>query len=153
MQNITQFKFSNGQEVVCEVMEWPEESNEKDIIVRNAMAILMGETEFGERMYMFRPWAHCLESPDEYIIINSLHVVSTNRPSEYLLEEYHYAVAGMHMNKFERDAIVMQQKLEQEKKLKNTIDKIVEMSVNDSASVSTGAKIIQFPRSADDIIH
>ena len=151
MQNITQFKFSSGQEIVCEVMEWPEDKNEKDIIVRNAMAIIAGETEYGEKIFMFRPWVHYLESPDEYIIINSLHVVSTNRPSNYLVEEYEYAVASMHMNKLERDAIIMQQKLAQEKKLQNAIDNIIEMAVNDSGS--TGAKIIQFPRFGDDTIH
>lgn len=150
MQNVAQFKFSNGQEVVCEVMEWPEESNEKDIIVRNAMTIIMGETEFGERMYMFRPWAHYLEAPDEYIIINSLHVVSTNRPSNYLMEEYKYAVSEMHMNRRERDKIVMQEREEQTKRLQNAMNKIIDRAVEESGDL--GNNIIRFP-SNDDTIH
>ena len=149
MNSIAQFKFSNGQEVVCEVMEWPEESNEKDIIVRNAMSIMMGETPEGERVYMFRPWAHYLDSPEEYIIINSLHVVSTNRPSNSLIEEYEYAVKEMHMHSRERDKIMKEEREEQYKRLQLAMTKVL----NDASSEEdTGAKIYKFP-SSDDTIH
>lgn len=148
MQNIAQFKFSNGQEVVCEVMEWPEESNEKDIIVRNAMTIVMGETPDGERIYMFRPWAHYLESPEEYIIINSLHVVSTNRPSTHLMEEYEYAVSEMHLHSRERDKAMKEEREEQYKRLQESMTRVLEETLEEDRS----AKILKFP-APDDTIH
>ena len=64
VHDLAQFKFSSGQEIVCEVMEWPTDG-EKDIIVRNAMAIVMGETSDGERVYVFKPWVHFFAKNDE----------------------------------------------------------------------------------------
>lgn len=78
-KEIYQFKFSDGQEVLCEVMEWPDK-DDKDIIARNSMSILMGETSESERIYMFRPWIHYLEGDMEYTSINPSHIVSPKSP-------------------------------------------------------------------------
>jgi len=144
--NLAQFKFSNGQEVVCEVMEWPEDKTQ-DIIVRNAMSIIMGEDQDGDRVYMFRPWAHYLEAPDEYILVNTLHVVSTNRPSVHLEEEYKYAVTEMHKHRRLRDAAARKEQNEAFERLQNAMVKMIE-------SDSTGilSNVLPFP-GRDDTLH
>jgi hypothetical protein len=55
---IVQMKLTSGNEVVCQVLEWPEEGSNQ-MIVRNALAIVNIEfDESNERMYMFVPWLH-----------------------------------------------------------------------------------------------
>ena len=144
--NLAQFKFSNGQEVVCEVMEWPEDKTQ-DIIVRNAMSIIMGEDQDGDRVYMFRPWAHYLEAPDEYILVNTLHVVSTNRPSVHLEEEYKYAVTEMHKHRRHRDAMARKEQNEAFERLQNAMVKMIE---NDSTGILSN--VLPFPK-RDDTLH
>ena len=145
-ENLAQFKFSNGQEVVCEVMEWPQDKSE-DIIVRNAMAIIMGETEDGDRVYMFRPWAHYLEASDEYILVNTLHVVSTNRPSIHLKEEYRYAVTEMHKHRRERDEMARQAEMQSFQRLQNAMVRLIEQ---DSSGILSN--VLPFP-GRDDTLH
>ena len=145
-ENLAQFKFSNGQEVVCEVMEWPQDKSE-DIIVRNAMSIIMGEDQDGDRVYMFRPWAHYLEANDEYILVNTLHVVSTNRPSVHLQEEYKYAVNEMHKHRRQRDVAAKQEELQAFQRLQNAMVKMIE---NDSTGILSN--VLPFPK-RDDILH
>jgi len=149
-EDLAQFKFSSGQEIVCEVMEWPEE-NSRDIIVRNAMAIVVGETYDGERVYMFKPWVHFLEKPTEYIVINSFHVVCQNRPSEHLILEYAHAVGEMHMHAKERDMEYRKEKRENVERLQSALKDYVNKQSDDEPEEAK-TNIVKFP-SKDDTVH
>ena len=147
-QDIAQFKFSSGQEIVCEVMEWPD-GDGNDIIIRNAMSIVAGETMEGERIYMFRPWVHYLEKANEYIIVNAQHVLSQNRPNEFLIKEYLDAVVTMHEHAKERD----EEYIEAEKENLKRIQKGMTRFVNRSDEEETAKdNIVKFP-SKDDTVH
>lgn len=145
--NVAQFRFSSGHEIVCEVMEWSSEES-RDIIVRNAMAIVMGETPDGERVYVFKPWAHFLESPREYIMINSLHVVSTNRPNKYLLQEYIGAVREMHTMAKEREEEYQRQNKKQTDRFVNSL----RSAFTKNSAESESSNILKFPGN-DDTFH
>jgi len=148
IEDIAQFKFSSGQEIVCEVMEWPDDG-EKDIIVRNAMAIVMGETSDGDRIYMFKPWVHFFAKNDEYICVNSFHIVSQNRPNENLIKEYVYAVKEMHEQARERDEDYLNDEREKLKKLQGALNLFTKTTIQHDSAESN---VVRFPRK-DDTVH
>jgi hypothetical protein len=148
IEDIAQFKFSSGQEIVCEVMEWPDDG-EKDIIVRNAMAIVMGETSDGDRIYMFKPWVHFFGKNDEYICVNSFHIVSQNRPNENLIKEYIYAIKEMHEQARERDEDYLNDEREKLKKLQGALNLFTKTTIQHDSAESN---VVRFPRK-DDTVH
>ena len=148
IEDIAQFKFSSGQEIVCEVMEWPDDG-EKDIIVRNAMAIVMGETSDGDRIYMFKPWVHFFAKNDEYICVNSFHIVSQNRPNENLIKEYIYAVKEMHEQARERDEDYLNDEREKLKKIQGALNLFTKTTIQRDSAESN---VVRFPRK-DDTVH
>ena len=88
MHDVKQFKLSDGEEVICDVIDWPE-NGEKEIVVRNAMKIaLVVSSDNLESYYTFKPWVQYIESADEYIIINSDHIIGTSNPNQYLLYQF-----------------------------------------------------------------
>jgi len=148
-KEIYQFKFSDGQEVLCEVMEWPDK-DDKDIIARNSMSILMGETSESERIYMFRPWIHYLEGDMEYTSINPSHIVSQNRPNSNLMEQYFFAVRDMHIHAQDRDQYLAEEReyLEEHEENLNELKEALGNYEKDGVR----SNVIKFPK-RDDIIH
>lgn len=148
LRDLAHFRLSNGSEIVCEVLEWPDKKNKSDIIVRNGMAIIPADYE-GERVYVFKPWMHYIESSSECFIINSNHVISTSRPNEHLIRQYNYAVSEMHRNAELREEtfkIEMEMNMAKLEKLFSTFNN------GDSDSRSTRSNVVSFP-TKDDIIH
>lgn len=90
MSELRQFKLSNGDEVICEVVEW-DDDHVSDVIVRNAMAIVSFETR-GEKFYTFRPWMVYQLDSQHFQSLNSYHVVSSALPAQDLVKEYKKAV-------------------------------------------------------------
>ena len=83
-----QFKLSNDDEIVCEVLEWNNEENDA-IIVRNVMKVVfMEDFEKGIRFYAFRPWMVFVDDPSEVHTINSGHIVAEITPSADILKHY-----------------------------------------------------------------
>ena len=69
MNEIKHFKLSNGEEIVCDVIEWPDvDGDSPDIVVRNALKLLRLEllNEDNIRYYQFRPWMVYQDDP-EYV--------------------------------------------------------------------------------------
>ena len=50
-----QFKLANGEEILCEVMQWGDE-DVAAIVVRKALKIYQVDRLDGYRMYTLRPW-------------------------------------------------------------------------------------------------
>ena len=85
--DIKQFKLSNDDDVICEVLHWDEEDDA--IIVRGALKIINVEDfSRGVRFYAFRPWMVFQDNPEELSTINSGHVVSMCTPSKEVLGHY-----------------------------------------------------------------
>ena len=63
-ENIKQFKLSNDDEIICEVIEWDNEDNSA-IITRGMLRIIQGEdVDKGLRFFAFRPWMGFAEDPN-----------------------------------------------------------------------------------------
>lgn len=142
MNEVKQFKLSSGEEIVCEVVEWPDvDEDTSDIVVRNIFKIVALEQSLtGNRYYTFKPWLVFQDEPDMFQIINGAHIVGEANPSQKLLEQYFIAVKGEPSEDSEAT------RAEIEKRLEDYINNLRDMVAGQQQSVdSADDKIIQFP--------
>lgn len=132
MSELRQFKLSNGDEIICEVVEW--DSDEiSDIIVRNAMAIISFEAQ-GDKYYTFRPWMVFQMDSEFFQALNSNHVVAGALPAVSIVEQY-------------KKAILIENKKE-EKNIEHLLEKLKDqlMSIHEANNLpdSSTSNIIRF---------
>lgn len=148
--DLAQFKLTSGHEILCEVMEWGEDGD-TDIIVRNVMQIVVGQGSDDEIVFMFRPWLQYLESNEEYVLISTRHIISSNRPNINLIHEYKYAVEDMHMTSIERSSNYHDDRQE----INETMERLQKSVKKACNSTAPSSNIIHFPNypKKDDSIH
>ena len=90
--NYVQFRLSNGDEIVAQVLQEPE-NDDVNIVVRNAMMVIRSEniTE-GFRYYSFRPWMSFQLNDDYMQLLNYAHIVGEATPDKILLTQYKRAI-------------------------------------------------------------
>jgi len=149
--DLAQIKLTNGSEIVCEVVEWPEDDSNQ-MIIRNAMTIINYEFEDGDRSYAFRPWIHFLDKQEDYIVMNCDHVMTMNRPTEYLIDQYNLAVRDSIIVSEERINAYKQEKINGLKQIADALQEILENKSNpDDTIKKETSNIIKFP--INDIVH
>ena len=132
-KNIRQFKLTNGDEIVCDVVEWPDVDDEHNgLVVRNAYKIFMLNTlnPTENRYYQFRPWLVYQDNKEFFQIINADHIVAEATPADELLVHYYRIIND----------------IDDEENIEDKIDKLKEIlnefiSENDSDS----GNLIKFP--------
>lgn len=88
--NLKQFKLTNGDEILCELVE--EDTDSRLVIVRKILKIISTDDfEHNVRYYSFKPWVSFQDDFDEIVVLNSDHVVGQTLPSKSLVT--HFAVA------------------------------------------------------------
>lgn len=100
---IKQFKMTNDDEVICEVVST---TNEEDagLVVRSCMKIMVVEDfQKGVRFYAFRPWFSFVDNPSELHILNSNQILAETNPSTHMLSHYARSVLGMKHEKDRKD--------------------------------------------------
>jgi hypothetical protein len=91
---LKQFKLLSGDEIICEVVEWPDVEDEfADIIVRNVYEIkcLYNPTN-GYRIHSLRPWYTMQMQEGIYQSINSQHITSEANPVSDLIQHYKQSI-------------------------------------------------------------
>jgi len=87
-----QFKLTNGDEMICELVEDSDEDN-VEIVVRKAMKIIVSDDlDAGVRYYTLKPWVSFQDHTNDLVVINSMHVVAEAIPSEIILPYYKSAI-------------------------------------------------------------
>jgi len=87
--NIKQFKLTNNEEIICEVIEWNTGDDPGDILVKRALRVISVEDyQKGWRFFAFRPWMSFQDDPDLLQTLNSSHIIVTTNPSLNLLKHY-----------------------------------------------------------------
>ena len=132
-KSIRQFKLTNGDEIVCDVVEWPDVDDEHNgLVVRNAYKIFMLNTlnPTENRYYQFRPWLVYQDNKEFFQIINADHIVAEATPADELLVHYYRIINH----------------IDDDENIEDKIDKLKEilnefMSENDSDS----GRLIKFP--------
>ena len=89
--NLRQFRLSNNDEIVADIIEVVEEG---DIVIRNVLKIFAAEDfENDVRYYSFKPWISFQDDLEKISVLNVGHIIIENEPSEVLLEHYLSALA------------------------------------------------------------
>jgi hypothetical protein len=86
--DIKQFKLTNGEEIVCEVVEWHDDET-ADIIIRHSYKVVTYQSATSrDRYHTFTPWMLMQEGDDIFQSINSEQIVGSCSPTEDMLREY-----------------------------------------------------------------
>ncbi len=139
---IKQFKLSSGEEIVCEVIEWPDvDEDMAEIVVRNIYKIIaIDQTVSGNRYYTFKPWMVFQDEPDMFQTININHVIGEANPSQKLLEQYFTMIKG----ELSEDSEAARAELE--KKLADYIHNLRQVVSQQVGSSDSGEEnVIKFP--------
>ena len=89
-----QFKLTNGDEMVCELIDADEEI--ADIIVRRAMKIVTtDDLEDNVRYYTLKPWISFQDDSTDLVSLNSVRIISASTPSATMMEHYAKALADV----------------------------------------------------------
>lgn len=92
MTDVKQFIMANGDEVVCEVLEWAT-IDDPDMVVRRAYKIVTIDDPIrGIRYFTLRPWMLFQSGDEIYTVINTNHIVSEGNPQQHLLTQYKTAI-------------------------------------------------------------
>lgn len=86
--DLRQFKLTNDEEIICEVVEWNDEETDT-MIVRGALKIIaIDDMSNTMRYYTFKPWMMMNNDPKSLQVLNSYHIVSEASPTKVATEHY-----------------------------------------------------------------
>lgn len=134
---IKQFMLTSGEQIVCEVLEWPDEEV-SEIVVRSVYKLVLQEDD-EIRYYAFKPWMCFQDSAEQVMTINIQHVVGEANPAEEVLKYYMKAVSSQALTDDETE-----EQLNAYKKLLNGDDEQEETSTD---------KVVAFPNPFRNKLH
>ena len=86
---IKQFKLTNNDEIICEVVEWDTGDESGDVLIKKALKVVSVEDyQRGWRFFAFRPWMSFQDDPESMQTLNSSHIIVTTNPSKNILKHY-----------------------------------------------------------------
>lgn len=92
MTSFTQFKLSNGDEIIVNVIQEPE-GEDINIVIKDAMMIVRSEeVDSGFRYYSLRPWMSFQLNSDYFQLLNYSHIVGEAKPDKQLVIQYEKAI-------------------------------------------------------------
>ena len=155
MNDVKQFILSNGDEIVCEVVEWADDV-EVDMVVRRAYRIVtVDDPVKGVRFFTLRPWLLMQSGNDLFNTINSQHIIAEANPTQQLLDQYRSAIRDAEMDQEE----LLNERVERAaKRFKDMQDRIkqVELDFGDNPPeqlMDSNDNVIQFSRWDKDKLH
>ena len=99
--DIKQLKLANDEEIICEVIDYPDEDN-SDMVIRRALKIInIEDHENNVRFYSFKPWMSFHDVLNETVVLNAFHVLAETMPSNILAADY--ASAMQEVERFENN--------------------------------------------------
>lgn len=88
---VKQFKLTSGEEIVCQVLEWPDpdDPDDNELVIRQPLKIVAYEpTVGGPRLYLFRPWMVLQAGEDQFQTLSDYQIVGEGNPTRRMLEQY-----------------------------------------------------------------
>jgi hypothetical protein len=89
--DIRQLVLSNGQELLCEVIQWPDldvDDHEVMIIRKAAKIIIQENFEQGTRWFTFRPFMTYQDDNSSLCSLMPYHIITIGHPSKILKNQY-----------------------------------------------------------------
>lgn len=92
---VRQFKLANGEEIVCEVVEW-NDADTDDIVIRKAMKIqAYDDLEEGMRYFTFKPWMAFETNPEVVNVLNAAYILGEHDPCDMAFKYWSETVAEL----------------------------------------------------------
>lgn len=144
--DLRQFKLADGDEILCEVLEWHEE--EDALVIRKTLKlVMMDNMANGVRYYAFRPFMMYQMNPKAFQIINCQHIIAEASPTQDLINEYFNSLESLAAEESsEKELNTDEIRKRAAEKAKAYIKTYVE-----SAGDSDTMNIINFPTPSDKI--
>ena len=96
--DVRQIVLSNGQEILCEVIQWPDldvDDSEVMIIRKAAKIIIQENFKEGTRWFTFRPFMTYQDDNSSLCSLMPYHIISIGHPSNLLEKQYQKYVSLM----------------------------------------------------------
>ena len=78
---LKQFKMANGDEIICEVVQWPE-NEDSDLVVRKILKINSADNYYSStKYYSLRPWLAFYDNINLLYVLNPFHILCEVEPS------------------------------------------------------------------------
>lgn len=122
LSRVKQLKLVTGEEIMAEVIE----EDERDVFIRNVLAIQFHNLEDGSRMYTFKLFMCYQDDPERMLLLKIDKIVAIANPIEEMLNQYTSAVSSM----IEED---------EEDDFDETYNKMTKLD-------SDGSNIVKFPK-------
>lgn len=147
MSDYKQFKLTNGDEMICELVANGDEDSTADVIVRRAMKIVTtDDLEENVRYYTLKPWISFQDDTTDLVALNSVHIVGESTPSETVMLHYAAALADADKyNKVKKAGFTLQEIQEKMQELtEEEMNIFLQAKYDEIADDSAISNIIQF---------
>lgn len=147
MSDYKQFKLTNGDEMICELVANGDEDSTADVIVRRAMKIVTtDDLEENVRYYTLKPWMSFQDDTTDLVALNSVHIVGESTPSETVMLHYAAALADADKyNKVKQAGLTLQEIQEKMRELtEEEMNEFLQAKYDEIADDSAISNIIQF---------
>ena len=142
-----QFKLTNGEELICELVAAGDEDSTADVIVRRAMKIVVSDDlEENIRYYTLKPWMSFMDDTQELVALNSVHIVGEAKPSETMMIHYASGLADADKyNKVKQAGLSLKEIEDKLKELtEEEMDAFLQTKFDEIAADSDISNIIKF---------
>jgi predicted S18 family serine protease len=93
--DLRQFKLGDNEEIICEVVEWPDEEHDTMVVRRALKIIAVEDIAEGMRYYTFKPWMSMNNDPEQLQVLNSYHIIAEAKPSTMAIDHYNDIISEM----------------------------------------------------------
>ena len=94
--DIKQFKLTNNDEIICEVLEWNSTDDIADVVISKALKIICIEDYHrGVKFFALRPWMAFQDDAESLQSLNSAHIVVACNPTKDVLRHYKACVKAI----------------------------------------------------------
>lgn len=83
--NERQFRFVDGTEIICEVVD----EDEDEIVIRYALKVEKVDMSFSVSYYTFKTWMVYQSKAEDLISINPYHILGVTHPKDEVLSQYY----------------------------------------------------------------
>lgn len=142
-----QFKLTNGEELICELVANGDEDSTADVIIRRAMKIVVSDDlEENIRYYTLKPWMSFMDDTQELVALNSVHIVGEAKPSESMMIHYASGLADADKyNKVKQAGLSLKEIEDKLKELsEEEMDAFLQTKFDEIAQDSDISNIIKF---------
>jgi hypothetical protein len=93
--DIRQFKLTNDEEIICEVVEWNDEENDTMVVRKALQIIALDDNPASMRYYTFKPWMLMNNDPELLQVLNSYHIIAEAQPTKIAMQHYNDVIKEM----------------------------------------------------------